>query len=593
MSKKRKLEKPTNLYIIPIAFVITVVPLIVFLKVFTLLPIEAKNWYGQPTYTDFFNYYKSQWLLAGSVIAVLAFLINGLTKGFNIKKSAIYIPLSIYAVTIVLSTMLSKYSTIALRGFVARYEGMITLLCYLALFFVTYNLVKFESQIKFILGAFLVSASIIGIVGLFQFLGLDLYRTAFGKSLILPAEYRLLADTISFRFEKSVVYSTFSNSNYIGSYMAMAIPIAFFFFVMAKKLYLKIGTGLLTIILLINLFGSRSRAGLVALGVSLLFMLIIFRKEIFKRKVLFIVGLIAVVVTFFAMNAVLKGKLTERVFSEFTQASQNEKDFFDLKDIKFGNQSVSIISSTETLTIKNIDSRLYFYGPDDKALDYNMSDNNGAKTIAFTDPVYKNYTITLNGDIIDVYQKQTQFKLRAGSDTFKLLGLNGDETNSVKKPETLGFSGQERLGSARGYIWSRTLPMLMHSLLIGYGPDTYPIVFPQDDYIGKIRAYGTAQMIVDKPHDIYLQIGVSTGIVSLAMVLILWGLYIIQSVGLFIKIYEKSALNYLGIAVFIAIAGYLAAGFFNDSVVGIAPIFWMMLGLGFVCNRICQRINLT
>ena len=54
MSKKRiKQETPSNIYMLPIAFVITIVPLIVYMKAVKLSPIEIDNWFGKPTYADF------------------------------------------------------------------------------------------------------------------------------------------------------------------------------------------------------------------------------------------------------------------------------------------------------------------------------------------------------------------------------------------------------------------------------------------------------------------------------------------------------------------------------------------------------------
>ena len=49
----------------------------------------------------------------------------------------------------------------------------------------------------------------------------------------------------------------------------------------------------------------------------------------------------------------------------------------------------------------------------------------------------------------------------------------------------------------------------------------------------------------------------------------------------------------------LAIIGYLGAGFFNDSVVPVAPIFWILLGTGIAVNylvkdeayRIQERID--
>ena len=55
--------------------------------------------------------------------------------------------------------------------------------------------------------------------------------------------------------------------------------------------------------------------------------------------------------------------------------------------------------------------------------------------------------------------------------------------------------------------------------LHGFGPDTFAMVFPQQDLTGKFRVYGTTDMLVDKVHNGLLQIsaqhrgvvGVDTG----------------------------------------------------------------------------------
>ena len=87
-----KYENPSLFYLLPIAFIISVVPLIVYMKVVELTPIEIKNWYGEQYYTDFFSYYKSQWLIAGTVFAVFFFIVYSLVHKFQVKKSFAYIP---------------------------------------------------------------------------------------------------------------------------------------------------------------------------------------------------------------------------------------------------------------------------------------------------------------------------------------------------------------------------------------------------------------------------------------------------------------------------------------------------------------------
>ncbi len=45
-----------------------------------------------------------------------------------------------------------------------------------------------------------------------------------------------------------------------------------------------------------------------------------------------------------------------------------------------------------------------------------------------------------------------------------------------------------------------------------------------------------------------------------------------------------SFLPVAGLACFAAFCGYAAAGVFNDSVVSVAPVFWVLLGLGIGIN---------
>ena len=153
-----------------------------------------------------------------------------------------------------------------------------------------------------------------------------------------------------------------------------------------------------------------------------------------------------------------------------------------------------------------------------------------------------------------------------------------------QEPERIGFYGKERLGSARGYIWARSLPLLKETLLLGYGPDTYALHFPQDDYLGKWYAYGTTSIVVDKPHNLYLQIALNQGVIALIGFLILVGAYIVRSMKLYAFRDGYSRFDIMGIAILLGIVGYLGAGVFNDSVVSVAPIFWILLGAGMAIN---------
>ncbi|NLO93251.1 MAG: hypothetical protein GX389_03215, partial [Clostridiaceae bacterium] len=348
-SKSRRLytEKTSKVVLLPIALAISVVQLIVFMKIDWLSELVKNNWYGDDYYADFFSYYKSKWVIIFTVAAIVFFLVYSLVKGFKFNKSFLYIPAAAYALLIIISTVTSEHKEVALNGFVARYEGMWVLLCYLILMVITFNLVKDESQIKFLLGVLLISAAIIALIGTFQFFDMDIFRTDLGKLAILPKEFKASREGLEFTFAESNVYSTFSNPNYVGSYVALLLPIAFVAFLVFKKIYMKIAAGLLMIILLISLIGSRSSAGIVGVIFSGILALIIFRKEIFKRKWIPITVAAGVIIAFVGVNLATGGAVVSRIKGEVKNAFDGAPSF-DLQDIIFKDNSVAIVTGTET-----------------------------------------------------------------------------------------------------------------------------------------------------------------------------------------------------------------------------------------------------
>ncbi len=157
------------------------------------------------------------------------------------------------------------------------------------------------------------------------------------------------------------------------------------------------------------------------------------------------------------------------------------------------------------------------------------------------------------------------------------LALKTGRPLLYEKVETFGFEGREALGSARGYIWSRSLPLLRHTLFTGFGPDTFAMVFPQQDLTGKFRVYGTTDMLVDKVHNGFLQIALSTGrAVGAAAGGILRVVRRHEREDLFPQWRADAGRVFVvfGLACLAGVVGYLGAGLFNDSIVGVAPVAW-------------------
>jgi xanthine/uracil permease len=77
----------------------------------------------------------------------------------------------------------------------------------------------------------------------------------------------------------------------------------------------------------------------------------------------------------------------------------------------------------------------------------------------------------------------------------------------------------------------------------------------------------------------YLQIGINTGVISLVLTLAVFVLFIWQSLGVIKS--KNSVLTAIRLGILGGCVAYMVAGLTTDSVVSVAPVFWVMLGTGF------------
>ncbi|AAK81227.1 O-antigen ligase [Clostridium acetobutylicum] len=139
---------------------------------------------------------------------------------------------------------------------------------------------------------------------------------------------------------------------------------------------------------------------------------------------------------------------------------------------------------------------------------------------------------------------------------------------------------KQSIGSGRGYIWGKSIKLLEDTVIMGYGPDNFAAFFPKNDPARKVLK----GVIIDKPHNMYLQIAINTGSISLMAVLALFIMYIITSFKLYFRAEMDNLYNIFGLGIFIAFLSYTVTAFFNDSVISVAPVFWILLGMGISIN---------
>ena len=610
LTKEQKLENRekmvSKIMWIPILIMLAVVPLIVKLSPVAIDGIVA-HLFETTTYGDFFSQYKAVAIIVLSIcMLVLLFLL--FDKKFIKKDRHILIytgSATMFLAVSLVATLLSENRLVAMWGVPDRAEGFVVLASYILMFLYTIYIFRSTEDYKRIIIALSVLTLALTALGVFQYFGYDLLmKNEFLNKFILGQEYAHLEGSMEATYESGKIYGTLFHYNYMGSFGALVVPMFMVLALFIRGYKNKLAFGGMTICALFLLLGSTSRAGLIGLGLSILVAIIVFGKVIIKKwKVVLpiIIGLCIVLVGF---NAITNGTIFERIptlvqdaFGIFAPSDESfdYKDHIPVRSITSGDGITTVVMQEGSLTFACIDGGLYVVDEAGESVIFDIQEDIGTTSDErFSQLKFQVMRLTEESEAVDgiilMFNNQKCFVLKLDNENGVYLvdGYANEPLEIVEAPYW-GFEGKERLGSARGYIWSRSLPMLKDTWLIGKGPDTYIMEFPQNDLLAKWWAYDTPNMVVDKPHNLYLQIALNEGGLALVAFLVLVGAYIIDSMRLYALRSYYTQKEIAGVATALGIIGYLGAGIFNDSIVSVAPLFWILLGAGVAINFMINK----
>jgi hypothetical protein len=376
------------------------------------------------------------------------------------------------------------------------------------------------------------------------------------------------------------------NSNFVGSFMALMFPLSFGIFMITEKRWATTIMAIHSCLMFANWIGCRSRAGMVGVVVATLLMSVAMRRKFFRnsRRLLIFIPYIAILLI---MNNFTDGSLLTKMSTLSLKVEEDfsESRYVHIEDIQFNGNETTLVTENQTLVTSWDDGILSFLDGDGNTLEVTGI----GREFTFKNPKYRDLTFTnTNADgfrILHLKLRGIRMDFYMTSDKIYLLSTHGRLYDQIPRAPHMGFEGRERFGSGRGYIWSRALPLLKDTILLGNGPDTFAIYFPQEDFIGKLNSTGRVNILVDKPRNYYIQLGHDTGLVSLFSLLGLFIVYAFQSLKLYLPNQRDDFEVNLGKIIASSVAAYLIAAIFNDSVVYVAPFFWIMLGMGISLNH--------
>lgn len=575
-------QKNIIIPIIPFIVFVAVIPLVIHHKVLPVEQAVQEFWNQGRRNTDYFSYYKSILIIAVTMFSFVLLFISPFSRKAISRNKLIIIPVIVYALCIIASTVFSEYRHTSVYGFPDRYEGALVLLSYLVMFFLSVFFIKEEVQIRIVVVSLAVSSVIIGIIGVMQVFGLDIFNTGFGKSLILSGNLKEYTGSIratSVAYAVNTAVSTLYNSNVLGQYMSMIFPLIFTFFILTQSTKFRILCGAATFLIFANLIGSNSRASLISMILTVIIIVVSLYKYLITRWKQLITAFICFVLIFLLIDSSRGGLTGSRIASVFSMKDTHieDNDIDKIKNFKIQENQLVLECTNSSLTLDVSDNYLRFIN--ENGVEMKPSSTQQDTEITLEDDKYKHFTFIINKNLIKIRKGKSFLYFAVLNNKFQFLDRNGIVINDLAA-KRFGFESIERFASGRGYIWSGTIPLLPRSILWGFGPDTFAMYFPQHDFKGKLNFMYDAYLIIDKPHNLYLQMAVNTGVLSLAAFLFIVGYYIIGNFrSLRMGIYDNFACK-VRLAVLASIIGYLLSGLSTDSTVSVAPVFWILLGLG-------------
>jgi hypothetical protein len=574
-----------------ISFVIAIIPII--LRMYIYDPkLGQYIWFAQMEEKyDFFLYFK-QWTLVGVALLMVVIICKRIFKdNIKLKFSRIIIPLGIYILFIILSTIFSENIRFSLLGVMDQFESMFALLSYCIVVLFAVECVDTELDFIYILRFLLLGSLVLGALGVGQTYGYDFFYSTFVQKLIIPRNYWDYIGSFGATFGKGVAYLTLFNPNYVGVYVSLVIPILFVLLIFNKKIVLGLLYILAIVGLSISMVGSGSLAAIISLGFSAIALVIFLWRYLLKSFFILIPVLVIGVILIFSFN-----KINDNTIGNYLMTKlQINKSEHNISDITTYDDHVGITYKGNTLNIE-------FIYNDDDAASFNLTDGNGLPVenelvqekseFIVTDKRFPgfSYAPVVYNNYLSFYVKIDRFDWlftnQTGDGTYYYHNRAGKLDKMVEAPSAI-FTGYEWFASRRGYLWSRTIPLIKSNIIVGSGPDTFILEFPQYDYLNFYN-YGYADQynnqVVTKPHSLYLQIAVQTGLLSLFAFLAFYGMYFISSIKLFIRGRFNSIYAQAGLAIFVGTIGYMVSGIANDSSITTAPVFWALMGVGIAAN---------
>lgn len=560
---------------------------------------------NQLRYFDLFGFFKSQCALSIGAVALLLLLLLALTRQLSTMDWKMAGAALLFMAMTILSTALSPVQGVAITGLFDRYEGAGVWICYLLTFLLGAAAMKQQRDWRGLQAALYFMLCFQLVLGISQFFRMNILDTPIVRSLIMDPKLVEFYKIGTLSGEGSV-YGTVNNPNFYSQTLALLAVLPLTSVVLGKgKWFPRILLGVTGMVLAFTncsggFFGF-------AAGTFVVYSMVGSERKLNRVDGLLLAPLLcAGIISLLGVKVVSTGDillcaaipaaaiLGQRARQHVAAISSMSKQklLAAMAVLLCGLILFAAVPNAHEKKVQALDivgNRL--------TVDYPMG-----RLILETDADNSVSVLGSDGHLLLKGLKQDSVKIEALDEVLNITPENGFARIELKRlgakfsvvegniyaldsryqpmvldnPESWGFDGRETFGSGRGFIWSRSLPLLKRTLVWGVGPDVFPFVFPQRDYVGKIN-FGSPNILVDKPHNWFLQVALGTGFLSLAALLYIWKR--IWHYGTFAANQRACPQSVtIGITAISFLTVYMVSGLLYDSVISVSLWVWPTFG---------------
>lgn len=618
--------------LLPILIALCLIPLVILTKDYQT-EFSKFSWFNNTELNQIDSFEYAKGILVIIMGAIAATVIGFSEYGKIQKKKRLFehadlkviILLAVYLIMVIISSLFSEHSNLVFHGGgYGQWQTMWVLLGYGMLFLYAYLFINSEKRGLLTIKFLMITTGILSLMGVLQTMGHNPLSWKWVQNIITSQSS---VEGIDFKEGVSNVILSFNNPNYVGPYIALILPIAAAFIFLQvfddkrKDNAAKIAGALILIGLVNTLIGSSSSAGIISVLAGGILALVLILSGIFwgkqpeteektdfdeqphkksKRGLIMglIIGLCSIAVLITVGIFSFRSSLFQNTINKLLEGGNDTRNVASIVNNKADELDITLRNDTRFTLAPKVDANGQFtitaYDDSKKPINIQQTSEQGIYTLS--DERFSMITLAVNNFSIED-QVYSGFKINDAPNRISWTFVFKDgkwryytpfgKFTRLHKVESFGFKNYQNIANRRGFIWSRTIPLMMDYWFKGIGPNAFIIAFPNDDFVGSKRVDDTTTL-VDKPHNAFLQIYIQTGGISALAYGGLWILYMIGGIRIFWRKKQYRNIDMIGLGLLVGIFAFAVSGITNDTIIGTQVIYWTLLGTGYAVNRIIR-----